>query len=98
MERQLAISEARRQLAAIVDRVQHQNETYIVERHGRPAAALVPVKVLETWRHEREALFRAIREMQDANADADPDEVMREVLTAQQETRKEQAPPTTEQG
>jgi prevent-host-death family protein len=87
MERRLGISEARRQLADLVEQVRYKKDSYIIVRRGRPTAALVPVDVYESWKREREQLFATIRKIQGTNPDADPDEVMRDVLEAQREAR-----------
>jgi prevent-host-death family protein len=88
MERQLGITEARKQLAQIVDQVKYKGQNYIIIRHGQPAAAVVPMDVYRQWKGKREELFDAIRRVQEANADADPDQVMQEVLEAQQTIRR----------
>ena len=88
MERRMGVTEARKQLARIVDEVKYKGENYIIIRHGQPAAAVVPMDVYRRWKQEREELFGVIREIQAANADADPDQVMKEVLEAQQSARQ----------
>lgn len=87
MERVLGITEARQEFSNVVERVQYQGHSYIISRHGKPAAALVPVEVYDGWKRQRKELFDAIRRIQEANRDADPDEVMQEVLQAQQAVR-----------
>ena len=49
---------------------------YIISRHGKPAAAMVPVAVYEAWKRQRQELFNQIREIQQ-EADLDPDEADR---------------------
>jgi len=88
MERKLGITEARKSLASIVDRVSYQGDNYIIVRHGQAAAAVVPMDVYRRWKEERQGLFQTIREVQAANPDADPDQVMQEVLEAQQAVRR----------
>ena len=87
MERVLGITEARQEFSNVVERVQHQGDSYIISRHGKPAAAVVPVEVYEGWKRQRRDLFDAIRKIQEANRGADPDEVMQDVLQAQQAVR-----------
>jgi len=87
MERQLGITEARKQLARIVDDVKYAGDYYIIVRHGQPAAAIVPMEVYRQWKRERQELFGIIRRTQAANPDADPNQVMEEVLQAQQAVR-----------
>jgi prevent-host-death family protein len=71
MERELGVTEARKAFSDLVDKVQYRGDAYIISRHGKPAAAVVPVPVYESWRQQRVELFRLIREMQ-AEADLDP--------------------------
>ncbi len=87
MEKELGITQAREELSNIVEQVQYQGDSYIISRHGKPAAAIVPIEVYKKWKLQRQALFDAIRAIQEANRDADPDEVMQDVLQAQQEIR-----------
>ena len=91
MERQVGISEARKQLAQMVDQVKYKGENYIIIKHGQPAAAVVPMEVYRQWKREREELFDVIRGIQATNADADPDQVMQAVLKAQQAVRQHMA-------
>jgi len=88
MERQLGITEARKQLASLVEQVKYHGDTYVIVRRRRPAAALVPMSVYEAWRRERETLFEAIGRIQRANPQADPEEVLKDVLEAQQAVRR----------
>jgi prevent-host-death family protein len=88
MERKLDITEARKSLATIVDRVSYQGDNYIIVRHGEAAAAVVPMEVYRRWKKERRELFQTIREVQAVNPDADPDQVAQEVLEAQRAVRQ----------
>jgi prevent-host-death family protein len=72
MERELGVTEARKEFSDLVEKVQYQGDTYIISRHGKPAAAVVPVKVYENWRRQRKELFSLFREMQ-KEADLDPE-------------------------
>jgi prevent-host-death family protein len=87
MEKELGITKAREQFSTIVEQVQYQGDSYVISRHGKPAVAIVPIEVYETWKRQRQALFEAIRQVQDANRDADPEQVMHDVLQAQREVR-----------
>ncbi|MBL7063727.1 MAG: type II toxin-antitoxin system Phd/YefM family antitoxin [Anaerolineae bacterium] len=87
MDRILGITRAREEFSNIIEQVQYQGDSYIISRHGKPAAAVVPIEVYENWKRQREAFFDAIRRIQEANKDADPDQVMQDVLQAQQAVR-----------
>ena len=80
MERELGVSEARKEFGDLVEKIQYQGDTYIISRRGIPAAAMVPVQIYENWRRQRDELFSLIREMQD-EADLDPEEA--ELLAAE---------------
>ena len=76
MEKVLGITKARQEFSNIVEQVQYQGQSYIINRHGKPAAAVVPIEVYENWRRQRSELFDLIREMQQ-QADVPPDEADR---------------------
>jgi prevent-host-death family protein len=87
MERELGITKARETLSDVVERVQFQGDTYIISRHGKPAAAVVPIEVYKNWKRQRRELFEAVRRIQSTNEEVDPDQVMEDVLQAQQAIR-----------
>jgi len=91
MERKIGVTEARKRLAHMIDAVRYEGENYIIVKHGQPAAAMVPVDVYYRWKRERQELFDTIRKIQKANADADPDQVVKEVLEAQRSVRQSSA-------
>lgn len=91
METVLGVTQARERLSEIVESVQYQNDAYIINRHGKPAAAVVPVEVYESWKRQRKELFDLIRQFQAASGAAEADEVMQEVLEAQQAIRSPQS-------
>ena len=76
MERMLGVTQARKLFSTIVDQVQHQGDAYIVSRHGKPAVAVVPMQVYESWKRQREEFFELIRKAQQ-EADLEPQEAER---------------------
>lgn len=89
VEKQMNITQVRDALGNIVDEVQYQNNKYIILRHGKPAVAVVPLHVYESWKSNRERLFGLIKQMQESSGKGDPDEIMALVLEAQQAVRAE---------
>ena len=89
METLMGVTKAREKLSEIVESVQYQNDAYIISRHGRPAAAVVPIEIYESWKRQRKELFTLIKQFQEASGEADPDEVMQDVLEAQQAVREQ---------
>lgn len=76
MEKVLGVTQAREKFGDIVEQVQYQGVTYIIQRNGKPAAAVVPLEVYESWKKERSAFFDLIRQAQ-ANAALTPAEADR---------------------
>jgi prevent-host-death family protein len=87
MEKVLGVTKARDKFKAILDEVQYKGNKYLISRHGEPAVAIVPVQIYENWKQQRHRLIELIQDVQAANQDADPDEVMQDVLAAQQAVR-----------
>jgi len=87
MERKLGVAEAREKFSDIVEQVQYQGDTYLISRHGKPAVAVVPVEVYETWKRQRKIFFDSIRQLQEANKDVDAEQVWDDVILAQQAIR-----------
>lgn len=89
MEKSIGVTKARDQFRSIVDEVQYRGDKYVINRHGKPAVAVVPVEIYENWKKQRMRLLALIQEVQEANPDADPEEVMQDVLEAQQAIRSQ---------
>ncbi len=87
MERKLGLAKARENFSEIVEQVQYQGESYVISRHGKPAAAVVPVEVYENWKRQRKAFFETVRKLQEANQKFDPDQVWEDVIQAQRSSR-----------
>ena len=88
MERRLGVTEARKEFSQMIDDVKYRGNDYVIFRRGEPAAAIVPFERYLQWKQERDELFDTIRSIRELNASTDPDEVMRDVLEAQQAIRK----------
>lgn len=91
MEKEVNITQLREALGNLVDDVQYQDNKYVITRHGRPAAAVVPLHIYESWKANRERLFELIDQMQQNSGAHDPDELMELVLEAQQAVRANRA-------
>ncbi len=87
MERKLGLAKARENFSEIVEQVQYQGKSYVISRHGKPAAAVVPVEVYENWKRQRKTFFETVRKLQEANQEFDPDQVWEDVIQAQRSSR-----------
>lgn len=90
LEKMIGLTEARKQFSGIVNEVMYQGDTYVIEKQGKPAAAVVPMDVYEQWRRRRERFFDLIRDVQEQNLDVDAASIMQDVLDAQQAVRSQQ--------
>ena len=56
----ISAGDARKRLGALLDEVRLRGTTFVIERDGRPAAAVVPISMLERLEAERTAAFDRI--------------------------------------
>ena len=68
MDKLLALTEARKNFSEVVNEVMYRGDTFIISKLGKPAAALVPVRVLEEWREQRRKHFAVVHDIQHKNA------------------------------
>lgn len=61
--RHVGAREARAQFADLLGQVHYGNATVIIERAGRPMAALVPLEVVEQYLAARERFFAVVDEI-----------------------------------
>ncbi|HTX80452.1 MAG TPA: type II toxin-antitoxin system Phd/YefM family antitoxin [Longilinea sp.] len=73
MEKEIGVTKAREQFGELVEQVQYKGDSIIINRNGKPAAAIVPIDIYQNWKKERKNFFNQIRKMQ-ANAGLKPDE------------------------
>jgi prevent-host-death family protein len=73
VEKELGVTEARKEFSNLIRDVQYQGGAYVINRHGEKAAAVVPVQVYQDWKKQRKKFFDQIREIQE-KADLSPQE------------------------
>lgn len=88
MEKELGVAQARDRFSDLVEQVQYQGDTYIIRRHGKLAAAVVPIEVYESWKRQRKELFDTIRQMQE-RANMEPREAEQLAAEAVAAARKQ---------
>lgn len=64
-DKTIAAFEARRQFGQILKEVEVAGKRFVVERHGEPVAAVVPIDIYNKWKKAREAFFAKIRKISD---------------------------------
>jgi prevent-host-death family protein len=89
MDRVIGVTEARSRFGEIVDKVQYQGDTVVLEKNGKPAAAIIPFALFEKFLKNREAAFQVVTEVQAQNKELDTseDELMEFINEAVHEVR-----------
>ena len=91
MEITLGVTEARKGFSELVEKVQYRGDSYIINRHSKPVAAIVPMQVYESWQERRALFFQSIREIQEGFS-LEPDEAEKlaaeAIATVRAEKRK----------
>ncbi len=67
MERTINAVKARQNLGTLPSQVFLKNDQFIIERNGKPMAAVIPVWQFEQWNVKREAFFRMISKVRQRN-------------------------------
>ena len=83
MEKVLTNAQAENNFNAILDGVQYQGNQYVIERKGRPTAAVIPIAIYENWKRNRARLFALIQQAHGQSGEQDEDEIMAFALEAQ---------------
>jgi prevent-host-death family protein len=78
---------ARQNLGQLLEEVYYKGDQYIIERAGKPMAAVVPVWQLEEWQKRRERFFSMVEETQAKNQEVQPEVIAQEVREAVQAVR-----------
>lgn len=82
MAKKINALKARQNLGQLLEQVYYKGDQYVIERAGRPMAAVVPVWQLEEWRKRRERLFRQIAGVWERTKRVKPAVIEREVAEA----------------
>ena len=86
MVKTLSAWKARRRFGKVLRDVARDGDAFIVESHGEPVAAVVPLKVLDSWERERLAFFDTLRAVSE-RANLSEDEAEQLVTEAIQRVR-----------
>lgn len=82
---------ARKNLGQLLEEVYYKGDQYVIERAGRPMAAVVPVWQLEEWQKRRERFFGMVEELWQKNKGVKPEVIEREVTEAVRAVRAKAA-------
>ena len=82
---------ARQNLGQLLEEVYYRGDQYIIERAGKPMAAIVPISHLEERQKHRERLWAAIEAVWARTKDVPPDIIEQEIAEAVQSVRRDTA-------
>ena len=88
MRKTVSALKARKNLGELLEEVYYRGDQYIIERAGKPMAAVVPLSQLEAWQEQRDDFFRTIDAVREKNQTTKPETIEREVEEAVRSTRK----------
>lgn len=80
---------ARRKFGQLLEEVYYRGDTIVVERRGRPMAALVPLDLYESLQELREQFFALIEEARETNRDVKPEALEKEIGDAIRAVRQQ---------
>ncbi len=92
MVKKINALKARKNLGQLLEEVYYKDNQYVIERAGRPMAAVVPVWQLEGWSKRREHLFGMVEEVWKKNKKEKPEVIEREVQEAVRAVRAKATP------
>ena len=81
----------RQRFAEILGKVGFGGDIAVVERSGKPMAALIPIEMYEQMIAEREARFQIVEKIRAVQANFPPEEIERDVAQAIKKVRKQNA-------
>jgi len=82
MTKKVNALKARKNLGQLLEEVYYKGDQYVIERAGRPMAAVVPVWQLEEWQKRRKRFFGMVDELWKKNKKVKPEVIEREVAEA----------------
>ena len=92
MAKHISARDARNKFADLVGSVHYGGEEIIVERSGRPMAAVIPVKMYERLVAERRVRFEVTERIRSRLPQASLEEIYKDVSKAIAEVREADAP------
>jgi len=92
MAKRMSAKDARSKFSDLLGTVNYGGEEVIVERSGRPVAAVIPVPVYERLVAERQTRFEVIERVRSRLPKASPDAIETDVREALAKVRRRRAP------
>jgi len=91
MRKTISTQELKTHVGEIVDSVRLRGDRYIIERRGKPVAAVVPVHIEDQYDRSRRDFFELIDRVHEKNRDVPPAEMEEAIDQAVREVRREKS-------
>lgn len=88
MKRAITTQALKARIGDIVDEVRLRGDRYIIERRGKPVAALVPVSINDQYERNRERFFQLVEQVHASNRDVPVSDIESAVESAVREVRR----------
>ena len=82
MEKIIIALKVRQNLGTLLNEVLLKNDQFIIERNGKPMAAVIPVWQFKQWKGKRKAFFRMIDQVQQRNKRTNQEIIESEITEA----------------
>ena len=93
MVKKVTALKARKNLGELLEEVYYRGDQYVIERAGKPMAAIVPLWQLEAWLQRREEFFDMVDEVR-RRQDVAPEVIEQDIQEAIRAVRAEDRRPT----
>lgn len=80
MKKNISTQDLKTHVGEVVDAVRLRGDRYIIERRGKPVAAIVPLSVSENDERQRQRFFELIETIRQQSQDV-PAEIMENAIT-----------------
>jgi prevent-host-death family protein len=94
MVKKITAVKARKHLGQLLEEVSCRGDQYIIERAGKPMAAIVPVWYLEEWLKRRERFFGMVDEVRQGQENISPEAIEQDIHDALKAIRTGDQRPT----
>ncbi len=73
---------ARQNLGQVLNEAYYRGDEFVIERAGKPIAAIVSIEEFEQWARSRNLFFQSVQRIQEQNRRVSPDRVEKDVADA----------------
>lgn len=87
--RRLSAREARAKFSDLLNQVHYTREPVIIEKKGKPFAAVIDLEEYERFRKAQEQAFAVLDRIRERNADKTPEEVEQDVTAEVEAVRRD---------